>query len=159
MKKWLFLLATAMISSSAGAQANAPDWSAVKNIPAGTEVWVKANGGNVSGTFLSADDSQISIEPYRRKSIFSRRPVMTLIPRTQVREVRFAHRVLSAATGAAIGVGLGTAAGLALESRYPNHTEDGHLAAAVFGVLGGLFGEIIGEHTGFIHGARIYRAP
>lgn len=158
MKCFLLLFAI-LAATTVAAQTNLQDWTAVKNIPIGSDIWVKARGGNVTGTFLSADDEQLRIEPHGHTSIFRRRAATATFPRAQVREVRLARRFASAAVGTALGVGLGTAAGLALESQYPDHTEDGHLAAGVFAFLGGMVGEVVGEHTAFIHGARIYRAP
>lgn len=147
------------MTTAATAQTDLHDWNNVRNIPVGSDVWVKAPGGNVSGTFLSADNDGLRIEPWRHKTWFSRRVRSRTMARSDVRQIRFNHRAVSALAGTAIGVGLGVAAGAGLDAQYPDHAEEGHIAAALFGFFGGLFGELIGERTSFIRGETIYLAP
>lgn len=150
------LLLTAI---AALAQQGLNDWSNVKNIAPGSDIWVKATHGSATGAFQSADDQAIYILRWRRRPFVggSYSQPYTIL-RSDVRQVRFAKRPLSALAGTAIGVAAGVAIGAGLQSRNRSN-EDGNLAAAVFGIFGGLIGEGVGEHTAFIHGAKIYVAP
>ena len=141
------------------AQLDVHDWSNVKNIPAGSQIWIKGAHGRCTGEFLSADDHEVRVQKLRRSLFGGRYARECRMPRGEVREVRFAKHLASAAAGAAIGGGIGVAAGLAAEAQYPNKTEDGHLLSGTTGLLGALFGGLVGQTTAFIHGAKIYVAP
>ena len=140
------------------AQADLHDWDNVKNIAAGSDIWIKGLHGRCSGALEVADDSEIRLHEWRRTFFGGRYSHLCVVPRHEVKEVRFAKRALSAVAGTAIGVGVGVGIGLGVESRYPNQREDGHLLSAVLGMVGGLVGEGVGEHTAFLHGAKIYVA-
>jgi hypothetical protein len=143
-------------AAGAWAQLDVHDWSNVKNIAPGSDIWIKGAHGHCSGAYLSADDNEVRLQEWRRSLFRGRYSHLCIVPRQDVREIRFAKRAISALAGTAIGVGAGVGIGLGIEAQYPNQREDGHLAAAVFGFLGGLFGEAVGEHAAFIHGDKIY---
>ena len=139
-------------------QADLHDWNNVKNIARGSDVWIRGAHGRCSGAFVEADDAEVRLQEWKRAFFGGRYSHLCAVPKGDVREVRFARRAVSALAGAAIGVGAGVGIGMAVEAQYPNKTEDGHLLAAVLGFAGALAGEAIGEHTAFIHGAKIYVA-
>ena len=162
LAKSQFIRMLVMLFLSAGslwAQLDLHDWSNVKNIADGSDIWVKGAHGRCSGAFLSADDVEIRLQEWRRSFLGGRYSHLCVVPKADVREVRFAKRALSAVAGAAIGVGVGVGIGLGMEAQYPNQREDGHLLSGALGFLGGLLGETVGGHMAFIHGARIYVAP
>jgi hypothetical protein len=150
----LFLALFTAIAASA--QSGLADWNNVRNIAPGTDIWVKGTHGNVSGAFQSADDQAIYLLQWRRRPfVGGRYSQRCLVPRDQVRQVRFAKRALSALAGGAIGVAAGVAAAAGLNAQYKNHESDS-IVTFVFGFFGGLLGEGVGEHTAFLHGAKIY---
>ena len=157
--KWILLAVLLGISVTASAQADVHDWSNVKNVAPGSDLWIQGTHGNLSGAFQSADDGELRILQWRRRPLvggsYSRR---YRIPRDQVRQVRFAKRGLSALAGTAIGVAAGAGIGAAVDAPYRNHEARG-IVMVVLGLFGGLIGEGVGEHTAFIHGATIYLAP
>src|ERR1041385_5889326 len=151
----------ALIFIAAGtllAQSDLHDWNNVKNIAPGSTIWIKGRHGRCNGAFESSDDAEIRVQEWRRSFFGGRYSHLCVVPKADVREVRFAKRALSALAGTAIGVGVGVGIGLGVEAQYPNQREDGHLLAAVLGLVGGLAGEAVGEHTAFVHGAKIYTA-
>jgi hypothetical protein len=152
----LFLLFTS--AATALAQTDLHDWNNVKNIAAGSDIWIKGQHGRCSGAFAAADDTEIRLQEWRRKFFGGRYSHLCVVPREQVKEVRFAKRALSALAGTAIGTGVGAGIGFGVESQYPNQREDGHLLSAVLAIVGGAVGEGIGEHTAFLHGGKIYVA-
>jgi hypothetical protein len=156
---FLKVLVLLFVSAVPGlAQSDLHDWNNVKNIAVASDVWVKGAHGRCSGALESADDVGIRLQEWRRSFFSGRYSHLCIVPKADVREVRFARRAWSALAGAAIGTGAGVAIGLGVEAQYPNQREDGHLLAAVTGGLGALVGEAIGERTAFIHGAKIYVA-
>jgi len=155
---WVRVLALLFVAGNAWAQADLHDWNNVKNIPVGTTVWMKGTQGRCNGSFVVADDTEVRLQEWRRSFFGGRSTHLCVMNKTDVREVRFAKRALSAAVGTAIGVGAGVGIGLSVEAQYPNKTEDGHLLAALLGFAGALAGEGIGERTAFLHGAKIYVA-
>lgn len=140
------------------AQFDLHDWNNVRNIAQGSDVWIKGAHGSCSGAFVSADDAEVRLQEWRRSFFGGRYSHLCAMPKADVREVRFAKRALSALAGTAIGVGVGVGIGMGVEAQYPNQREDGHLLSAVLGIIGGVAGEAIGEHTAFVHGAKIYVA-
>jgi hypothetical protein len=145
-------------ATSLWAQFDVHDWTNVKNIAPGSDIWIQGTHGNVSGAFESADDDAILVREWRRKPFLGgsySRP--RTIPHREVRQVRFAKRRLSAFAGAAIGAGIATGIGAGLDAQSRSN-EDRHLVTVVLGFFGGLIGEGVGEHTAFLHGAKIYAA-
>ena len=138
------------------AQSDLHDWNNVKNIARGSDIWIKGAHGRCSGAFESADDTELRVQEWRRSFFGGRYSHLCIVSKPDVREVRFAKRAVSALAGTAIGVGVGVGIGLGVEAQYPNQQEDGHLLSAVLGIVGGIAGEAVGEHTAFIHGAKIY---
>lgn len=155
---WLCTVALVVIATSALAQTDLHDWNNVKNIAAGTDVWIKGAHGNVSGAIESVDDGMVRLLEWKRRPFiggsYSRRRV---IARSEVKQVRFAKRAVSALAGGALGVAAGAGIGAAIDAPHPNH-EDRGIAMFVLGLFGGLIGESVGEHTAFVHGEKIYEA-
>ncbi len=122
-------------------------------------MWIKGIQGNVSGAFESADNDAIRVREWRRRPFvggsYSRRRT---VARSEVRQVRFAKRALSALAGVAIGVAAGAGAGAAVDAPSRDH-EARPVMMLVLGMFGGLIGEGVGEHTAFVHGAKIFEAP
>jgi hypothetical protein len=145
-------------AGTAWAQFDLHDWNNVQNIAQGSDVWIKGGHGRCSGAFVSADDVEVRLQEWRRSFFGGRYSHLCAVPKADVREVRFAKRALSGLAGTTIGVGVGVGIGMGVEAQYPNQREDGHLLSAVLGIIGGVAGEAIGEHTAFIHGAKIYVA-
>lgn len=147
------------MACTALAQQGLNDWYNVKNIAPGSDIWVKCADGNATGAFQSADDQPIYILRWRRRPFVGggySQPYA--IARSKVRQVRFAKRPHSAFVGAAVGVAAGAGIGAAIDAPYSNHEGRG-IAMFTLGFFGGLIGEGVGEHTAFIHGAKIYVSP
>src|SRR5512133_1895610 len=100
------------------AQADLHDWNNVKNIAVGSDIWIKGQHGRCSGALEAADDTEIRLYEWRRTFFGGRYSHLCVVPRHEVKEVRFARRALSAVAGTAIGVGVGAGIGLGIESRY-----------------------------------------
>jgi hypothetical protein len=79
--------------------------------------------------------------------------------RTEVKSVKLARQQLSMLTGAAIGIGLGAGIGAGVDAQQKTPGEDGHLVPVLFGFLGGMLGAGIGNHTDFLAGPMVYKAP
>src|SRR6185369_14852806 len=135
---WARLFVLFFVSVSVWAQADLHDWNNVKNIAPHSDIWVKGTHGRCSGAFVEADDAEIRLQEWRRTFFGGRYSHLCAVPKSEVREVRFAKRAASALVGTAIGVGAGVGIGMAIEAQYPNQREDGHLLAAVLGVVGAL---------------------
>lgn len=147
-----------LVAATAMAQ-DLHSWNNVKNIAPGSDIWIKGSHGNATGAFQSADDGAIYILRWRRRPFVGGRYSQPYtMPRSEVRQVRFAKRVSSALAAGAIGVAAGVGIGAGLQAQDRSH-EDGNLVEVVLGFFGGLIGEGVGEHTAFIHGAKIYVTP
>src|ERR1044072_463157 len=77
------------------AQADLHDWNNVKNIAVGSDIWIKGQHGRCSGALESADDSEIRLQEWRRAFFGGRYSHLCVVPRKEVKEVRFAKRALS----------------------------------------------------------------
>ena len=134
------------------------NWDRVKAVDPGTAIRVKGERGRpFQCELVQVDDAQLICSKTRTILFF---PVTDRreFRRGQVREVRLTKRLLSGVAGAAIGIGAGVGLGYALENQATRN-EDPGLLQFVFGLLGGLVGEAIGQGTDFLGGPVIYRVP
>lgn len=156
--QWLRVAVLLLVPASCWAQLDLHDWSNVRNIAVGTDVWIQGTHGNASGAYESADQDSVTVLEWRRRPLiggrYSRRRVLA---RSEVRQVRFAKRALSALAGGAIGVAAGAGIGAAVDAPSRDHEARG-VVMVVLGLFGGLIGEGVGEHTAFVHGEKIYVA-
>ncbi len=140
------------------AQTNPVGWDSLKRVAPDQSIRVRAMARRGSTCrFVQADDSTLTC--VSRRSVFFVPVERTLqFPRTEVRSVRLSHQGLSTLVGTAIGAGAGAGIGAGLDATAKSH-EDGNLLAAVLGLLGGVIGAGVGQHTDFLAGPVVYQAP
>jgi uncharacterized protein YcfJ len=152
-----FLLAALLLASSALAQTG--DWQAVKKLPPGTKISVRAGHLFIRNTcfFLSATDDQLVCERAvhaRRRMIVPPIPPDAVYERSKIREVRLEHSD-TANTLAGAGIGAGIGAALGASSNNGTLTRGG--GALLIGALGALVGGSFGREFPVIHGKVVYR--
>ena len=153
----LLLLFTIGWVGAAWGQAGA-NWDRVKAVDAGTAIRVKGERGRpFACELVQVDDAQLTCSK-TRTILFFPVTVRRVFQRGEVREVRLTRRLLSGLGGAAIGIGAGVGLGYALENQATRN-EDPGLLQFVFGLLGGVVGEAIGQGSDFLGGPVIYRVP
>lgn len=139
-------------------EAQAPGWDRVKRISPGQLIRIGRAHRGITCNFVSADDSSLVCEK-RQTILFFPVHHEVLVSRNEVRSVRASRQAISTLVGGAIGVGAGVGIGAAIDSSAKNQVEEGHLATAMFGLLGGVLGMGIGTGTDFLAGPVIYQAP
>jgi hypothetical protein len=147
------LLAPLLLAAVAPAQTG--DWQIVQHLQPGTKISVRIAGPfhNLC-VFEHATDEQLVCEHVMhgpRGALFSSERVY---PRKMVREVRLEHSdAANIATGAAIGGGIGAAAGASVN----NGTLTRGGGAILLGGVGALIGGAFGRDFPVTHGKVIYR--
>lgn len=139
-------------------QGQSSDWASVKRIPPGQLIRIGRIHRGITCSFVDADDDSLVCDKKQTILFFPVHRQITT-PRGEVRSVRLSRQALSTLAGGAIGAGAGAGIGAAIDASAKNQAEEGHLAAVVFGLLGGVIGMGIGEGTDFLAGPAIYRAP
>lgn len=152
----LSLLAPLLLASLAAAQKG--DWQAVKNLPPGTRISVKAEHFLTNTCFfLNATDDQLVCERTlhgRRRMLNQPIPYQAFYERSKVREVRLEHsEALNGLAGAGIGAGIGAAVG----ASNGNGTLTRGGGALFLGGIGALIGGGFGSAFPVIHGKVVYR--
>jgi hypothetical protein len=150
---WLVLL-TGMTPCFAQHAVN--DWQAVRSLAVGDGISVKTTAGEkFHGAFIAATQDSVVLESDERGAP-GRRVRQRSVAQADVKEIRHYNRGASILAGAGIGgaVGAGIGAGIDLSAKS---NEDKGLATAVFTVLGGVLGALIGRHAVIVHGGVIYR--
>lgn len=157
------LLAVLLLASSS-AQSQSPtlpltDWNNLNALHAGETLKISdwhhsevCEFATVDDTYLSCDHTRfILFFPFTHRATFKR---------SEVRSVRESRVVLSTVSGAAIGAAAGAGIGFGLEGGSPATVSDtGHLLGLFFTVMGAYLGAAIGQHSDFLAGRLLYRAP
>lgn len=154
----IFAGAIVFAASQAGAQPNLAGWDSVKRLAANQPIRVRSVQGSATCDFDAANaDSLFCTE--RRRVFFVPVEHPRQFRRSDIRSVRLSRRALSTLAGVAIGAGAGAGIGAGVDASAKNQVEEGHIAAVLFALLGGMFGAGIGQHTDFLAGPLVYQAP
>jgi len=142
----LFVVAMLLLSSvTATAQDQAPNWSRVTSVAAGSKLSVKLKSGKtVNGTFNNASDSALSV-------IVRNAPVE--VKRDDVATVYEVVKKSAATKATLIGMGVGAGLGAAAGGIASAKDDDGfdkidHVATAGLAVVGAGVGALVGYLAG-----------
>jgi hypothetical protein len=144
----------AAIAYGQGTQASGHDWSAVQAIGVDERLIVKQKDGKtIEGKMIEASDSNLTL---------SRNSKVVNISRDSIRQIEHSKGKAAKAKWAAIGTGIGAAAGLGIgATKYSANRDDSEIWMGV----GMVFGAGAGALTGLLIGASqrkrevIYQAP
>ena len=140
------------------AQTGPGDWTNVQNLEIGSDICLKTKQGRkLQGRLDSVSGEKLSLWSSER-DFPGRITVRREVPREYVKEIRMNHRAVSVVAGAAIGLGIGVAAGAIVDSQARSREDNGILGATL-GLFGGLAGAAIGRTFPFIKGKRVYYVP
>jgi len=154
-RSFAVLIAVCMLSELAIAKTNINDWNNVRILEIGSTIVVKTKQGEkYEGKLDLATIDSLSIVvtlPHGMRQVINLR-------RDEIKEVRSKlPRFVSGAIGAGIGLGVGIGLGQIADSK-DKLGEDPGLGKFVGGLLGTLFGAVIGGRVGF-GSKKIYEAP
>ena len=150
--RYISLLSISVLLSALPVRAQAiADWQRVQRIPVGTPIHVHAASGSRKCTLVTSDADSLTCKGPR--SLFQHRESYTF-SRSDVHAIRGSRQALSMLTGTAIGLGAGIGIGAGLDTKGG---DDPHLAAALFGLLGGSLGLAIGSGSDFLAGPVLYQ--
>ena len=150
-------VATAVLVASIAPAAFAQrlnDWSHVQSVAADESLSIKLKDGHkVSGKFSSANDSELTI---------IRKGKQQVVTKDTISEIYLLQRKAEKGKYAAIGAGIGAAAGGGIGAVKASHTSDD---GGIYTVVGLAFGTGFGALGGLLFGAAkrkhvlIYQAP
>ena len=146
----LFFALVCVVGCACGfAQSAGDGWQSVRQLRAGSTIYVKARTGSRRCNLASVDDAQLTCHGS------SGHPVV--VRRTEIQLIKLARRSVSAPVGLLIGAGAGAGIGAAASSGDA-FTHGRTLGAAVGAVFGGIGGLVIGYVSDFAKGPVIYGA-
>lgn len=158
MRRPKFTVLLVLVCCAWTCRAQTGDWSKVEQLHHGEPVKLRVTVGRQVCNFVSADDSALHCE-YRRSVFFVPVRHRMEFPRADVLEVRLSRQGLSTLAGAAIGAGAGAGIGAGIDAQAKDQQEEGHLVTVLLGFLGAVIGGGVGQHTDFLAGPVVYRAP
>ena len=153
----VWLMCCFLISSAVAQQPSLHDWQRVAGLPpdSGILIWLKS-GEKFQGALLSVTPTALVMNSDERGHPGRIIQQRTLVE-NDIREVRLFSRGTSILAGAGIGAAIGGGVGAGIDAAAKSN-EDKGLATAVFALLGGLFGALIGRHAVIFKGETIYVA-
>ena len=149
---------TCLVLFASATVAQTSDWAAVKHIPAGTPISVKA-WRNKTCIFQAATDDQLFCDPLPGSF-----PLPRSLPNDPEivfnrRDIRQIRREFTSGTrgqiGAAIGASVGAAIGAAVHDDHSGYTRGG--TAIVTALMGGCAGWMIARTAPVLHRGVIYK--
>ena len=138
--------------------AQSADWGAVKSIPIGTPISIKA-WHNTTCLFQAATDEQLFCDPLPDSPPLPRslpQDPEIVFNRKEIRQIRREFtREAKGQIGAAIGTGVGAALGAATHDDKSGYTRGG--TAIMAGLAGGCAGWIVARNAPIFHRRIIYK--
>jgi Zn-dependent alcohol dehydrogenase len=138
MRKFSFLICLLTTTCASWAQNNQGSWNNLKALQPGQKIQVlETNSTKLSGTFLNATDTALSIEAGTGPQTVQKPEVKS------VKLMKNSHRLRNTLIGAGIGAGAG--AGITAAAWQPDAFIGGRGVGAAFGAgIGGIGGAVVG---------------
>jgi uncharacterized protein YcfJ len=152
------MISVFLLGASLSVSAQSTGWEAVKHLPQDQQIRVRSLQGGLTCNLVLADDDALVCEQ-RRTIVFAPVHRQIMIPRNEIKSVRLSRQAVSMLAGAGIGAGAGAGIGAGIDASAKNQVEEGHIITVLFAFMGGLIGNGIGQHSDFLAGPVIYRAP